>query len=523
VVHIRTRAVALAGVLGLLAGCGTSLPDRDFNVLGSGKPVVQVSGAAGTQGGSEVGGTGTGKTSTRAGGQAPGSTVVGGNQPGTTSGSGGGGVPSGGSGHGGKTKGSGGGSAKTPTGPSTVNCGSGDSASDTGVTAKTIKIGTIYSGTGNPFAPDQFIPNFYGLESYVSHIDALGGVCGRQIQLVHCDDNGDRNQDIACARTLIDQDKVFALVANNAYQYAGASFVSQSKVPDIGGEPITGNAYYTFPGLYPIEGSYYPNNGTPPSQYFGPYGLGLWFKQHLHLSRVGVIYYAQADSERGANFVKGWLNKVGVKVDTESVPLAGDPTPEVQDMKANHDQAVFDSLDINGDQKVCAAMQQYGFNVPKISTISIWTQQAGQALGNYPCLKNYYSWGWSTNYADSSSQQAAVFRKAYATYAPGAPLAQWSLEGWAAGMWFADAAASCGAHLTRTCVEHFVNTGSGYSARGLMDPNTTKFPHYSHAPSRLTQCDTIVKWAGGSGGTWQTVVDHAHNCHTTGVFSYPAS
>ncbi|HWB67522.1 MAG TPA: ABC transporter substrate-binding protein [Mycobacteriales bacterium] len=505
------RALAGLAIVGLLAGCGTTLPDRDFNVLGSGKAhLPQTVSSNGTVPG--VTGTATPGATTGPG------KVSGGNRPGA------GVVTQPGAGHNGGnssgTQSGGGNNAAAPPAAATT-CQGKPTASDVGVTPSTIKIGNIYSGAGNPFAPDQFIPNYYGVESYVQYINNAGGICGRKIQLVKCDDNGDRNQDITCAHNLIDQDKVFALVGDNVYQYSGASYISSKHVPDIGGEPITGNAYYTYPDLYSVIGSYYQNNGTPPPVYYAAPTVGLWFKQHLHLSRVGVIYYAQADSQRGANQVADVLKSLGVKVDLESVPLAGDPTPEVQDMKANHDQAIFDALDINGNQKVCAAMQQYGVTVPKISTISTWTQEAGQALSSYPCLKNYYSWGTSTNYNDTSNKQVSIFRQAYAAYANGAPLAQWSLEGWVAGMWFADAAASCGGNLTRSCVVKFANTKKGYSARGLMDPHTLAFPHYRSKPATLTQCMTIVKWAGGSSGGWQTVVDHTHNCHTGRTVTYP--
>jgi ABC-type branched-subunit amino acid transport system substrate-binding protein len=313
---------------------------------------------------------------------------------------------------------------------------------------------------------------------------------------------------------------VLALVGSNVFEYSGASYVSQSGVPDIGGQPVSGDAYYTYPHLYSILGSYYANTGSPPSAYWGPAGLGEYWKKTLHLTRAGVIYYAQTDSTRGANYIKGWLSNVGVRVDTEQVPLAGDPGPNVLDMQKKGDQAIFDALDLTGNQKVCQAMQNYGFNVPKISTISVWTQQLGQTMSGYPCLNNYYAWGMSSNYADTSNSQVSLFRQAYASFAPGAPISQWSLESWAAGMWFADAASACGNDVTRGCIEKYVNVSSGYAARGLLDTHTTFFPHWSSRPAHISQCYTIVKWAGGGNGTWGTVIDHSANCYTAPTFDY---
>jgi branched-chain amino acid transport system substrate-binding protein len=390
-----------------------------------------------------------------------------------------------------------------------------------GVTPTTVAIGNVYSGPNNPFAPNQFDVSYYGIESYVNYLDdAVGGVCGRKVILYKCDDNGDSNADVNCVHTLIDQDHVLALVGSNVYQYSGAPYVSQTDTPDIGGQPITGSAYYTYPHLYDIEGSYYANDGTPPSDYWGPYGLGLFFKNYLHITRAGVISYAQADSERGANYIIGWLQHAGIQVDSEEVPLFGNPGPNVQDMQERGDQAVFDTLDLDGDQRVCEAMQEYGYNVPKISTISVWTQQYGQTMSGYPCLNDSYAWGLSSNYGDTSNSEVALFREAYDAFAPGAPLSQWSLEGWAAGMWFADALASCGLDVTKACIENYVNTPVGFTADGLLDPHSTRFPHWTSQPATLTQCYTIVKWEGGANGDWATIKDHNDNCYTTPSFTY---
>lgn len=487
-------ALALSAVALMTAACGTTLPSSAFNVLGSGKAVVR------ERVGGESGALGATPTA------APSASAAAGSQG--TQGTQGTSATSGGSNGAAGSKGGSGGCSGTNT------------ASDTGVSPNEIKIGVLYSGAGNPFAPNQFVVSYYGVSSYFQYLNAQGGICGRKITVVPCDDSGDRNKDVNCVRTLIDQDKVFALVGTNVYEYAGAQYVSQSKVPDIGGEPVTGNAYYTYPYLYSILGSYYPNNGTPPASYYGLSGLGQYFKKTLNITKAGVIYYGQADSQRGASYIEGWLNGAGVQTIPEEVALAGDPSQQVNDLKSKGAQAIFDALDLTGNQKVCRAMQNYSFNVPKISTISTWTQEAGQVLSSYPCINNYYAWGNSTNYADTSDPQAQLFQKAYSSFAHGAPLSQWSLEGWAAGMWFNDAAKSCGAQLTRACVEKFVDSPKGYTAGGLLDAHTTAFPHYNSRPPQLTACYTIVKWGGGAGGTWQTVADHKSNCFTTASFSY---
>ena len=508
----RLRVLAaLVGATALPLGCGTALPDSEFDSLGSGKAVLSTEGADPAAGGQDP----ALPAATQAG-------VPGAPQPA------GGATPSAAAQGTAGTKGTAGqtvttgGKAGTAGQSGTASGCKGDlnSKPDHGVTKDELKIGIIYSGAGNPFAPNQFVVSYHGVAAYVGYINAQGGICGRKVTLRKCDDGGDRNKNVSCARRLIDEDKVLALVGSNVFEYSGASYVASKKVPDIGGQPVSGDAYYTYPHLYSILGSFYENNGQPPKSYWGFSGLGRWFKDNLKLKRVGVIYYAQADSQRGANYIIGWLKNAGIQVDAEQVPLAGDPGPQVQDMKNNGDQAIFDALDLGGNQKVCRAMDNYNFKVPKISTIATWTQDLGPAVAGYSCVNNYYSWGQSTNYADGNDPSVSLFQKAYASFAPGAPLSQWSLEGWAAGMWFADAAKSCGNNVTRECLEKFVDTKEGYAGGGLLDKNTTSMKHWKSKPASGKQCYTIVKWAGGGSGTWKTQADQKRNCFTTPLFDY---
>lgn len=489
--------LAVAGLL--LAGCGTTLGNKAFDKPGSGK-VLEVQG--GNNGGAGVGATAApsvGPSASASAGPSASTGTTG------TNGTAGRTVTSGG----------GGGGQAVPSGCSNVKW------TGPGVSGDTVKIGNIVSGQGNPFSPNQFIVSYYGAYSYFSYLNSQGGLCGKKVQFIKCDDNGDRNQDVACAHKLVDQDHVFAMVGNNPFQYSGAQYVSQSGTPDIGGEPITGSAYYTYPHLYAIIGSYYKNNGTAPSQYFGLAGVAQYFKNKLHMSKAGVIYYAQTDSHRGALYVITALKQIGVHVDEEQVPLAGDPSPQVQDMKNRGDQAIFDALDLAGNSRVCQAMQNYNYNPPKISTVSVWSQELGQSLGQYQCAKNYYAWGFSSNYADTSDPNVRLFQQAYNSFAAGAPISQWSMEGWIAGMWFADAVKSCGATVARACVEKFLNNGTtGYGAHGLMDAHTLVFQHWASPPATGLQCYTIAKWSGSSNGTWATDADQKHNCMTTHYFTY---
>ena len=105
-----------------------------------------------------------------------------------------------------------GGAAPSQPGPAATPAGAKPNyASDVGVTADTIRIGTINMTS----ATRSLGPAFAGvqeqnLDAAVKYINRTGGVAGRKLQLVTCDDGGDIARGRACYEKL--KGNVFALV-----------------------------------------------------------------------------------------------------------------------------------------------------------------------------------------------------------------------------------------------------------------------------------------------------------------------
>ena len=76
------------------------------------------------------------------------------------------------------------------------------------------------------------------------------------------------------------------------------------------------------------------------------------------------------------------------------------------------------------------------------------------------------------NYEDTSNPAVKAFRDAMAKYFPDrqGKLSEWEIDGWASAQWLTDAVASCGADVTRVCVEKFMNSGKPYDAHGIITP-----------------------------------------------------
>jgi branched-chain amino acid transport system substrate-binding protein len=419
---------------------------------------------------------------------------------------------------------SGPGSSSGPTTP-TQGPGAGTSpntASDIGVTPTTVTLGLV-SSRSNAFDPSAFVGPQYGAAAFVDDVNRRGGVHGRQLRLVVCDDHGEAARNQQCVRHLVEKDKVFAFVSNAIFSYAGAPYVQSKGVPDVAGQPID-TAYEQFSHLWDIYGVAYPRDGS--IGYHGKLEGGTEVYRYFATRypkvarKAGVVYYNQSASQRyGENLAKG-LQAEGFTVISKEVNFAlPDYDSAVLDMKAQGVEYVYDALDAGGNENLCNAMDADGLSsqiTAKVTTTQSWTAAIGEQYSQAPqCRSKIWATGNTLNYDDTSKPQVKAFRDAVARLHTDGPqqLSEWSLEGWAGAQWMADAMASCGAALTRRCVEAFLSSPQPYDGHGLFTPrNFTKHPH----TARSRNCLNVARWVDGAGsgkGGWVSqVADMSQTC-----------
>lgn len=109
-------------------------------------------------------------------------------------------------------------------------------ASDTGVTVDTIKIGHIGDFTGQARA--FFGPQLDSLNTYIADLNARGGIFGRRVELVYYSASYQSpDQVLAAARRLVEKDKVFAVLTQSGLDNANTSaarYYNEAGVPCIG-------------------------------------------------------------------------------------------------------------------------------------------------------------------------------------------------------------------------------------------------------------------------------------------------
>ncbi|EPH44627.1 ABC transporter substrate-binding protein [Streptomyces aurantiacus] len=382
-----------------------------------------------------------------------------------------------------------------------------------------LRVGIITSAT-SPVGGSAFTGPRDGAKAYFDRLNDRGGVGGREVEVHTCDDGGSGVGNNECVHKLLDEKKVVALVATTVLDYAGASRVSDAGVPDIGGQPV-GSAYDTHPHLYGIYGSLAPRTGKPgwDGKLYGGTEVYRYFKREHGARTAAVVSYNQAASAAYARLVKRGLEAEGYQVVTEQVDFALPNFRAVAaDLKDRGADLVFDAMDTHGNAQLCEAMDDVGADVTaKVTNVQNWSSTVAEDYKDAPrCRNALWATGSSRNYEDTGHRAVREFRdatKGEKTHS------QWQLEGWAAAMWFTDAAKSCLASAgdaTRACVDRFMSRGEPYDADGLLLPVT--YERRSEPPRTRETCVSVARWQDDEG--WVTQGDMNRTCFEVPQLSY---
>lgn len=496
----RARAALCLLAATVLSACGTRLPDEAF----SSEQVVAGEGIA-TDGASAPGARGGSRT----GPTAPDGAPVG---PGTDTATDGAGAGAGGGGTG--TPGGDGGGAAAPGGDAGGGAAAGpNQASDVGVTEGTIRIGNITAENG--VLGDTFAPAVRGLRAWVQATNAAGGINGRKVELFTCDDREDRARSLECARRLVEQDQVFALLATNSRALGGASqYLADQGVPVIG-FPIH-NGFFRYPNFFSYYGTGYARDGETVGRsgdIVTLTGQYRWYKQNLKVSKAAVFGYDISESSQAADQFAAGLRKEGFDVTQYTVSFAAPSFDQaVADMQQRGTEIIFDAMDDGANRRLCDSMGRRNFKPKaKVSTVVVMGESVGKNY-NETCRDIVHVSVESLPYS-SGAAPVKEFRDAYARYQPGVPLHQWALEAWTTGKIAADALRSMGPAPTRKGFIQHLNTMEPNTAGGIhvgLDFRPGSFDYESETSTK-PDCFGISRFQPDQG--WVLVSDPFPFCY----------
>ena len=431
----RTALVLFVALATIVSGCGARLTDAQ--VAGARKVGASRAASAGTSGSSA--GTGGATATTVAAATGTGGASTGG---------------------GGTAAAAGTGDAGTAGGAAA--CVAAPGSTDPGVSDTEIKLGNVSTISGP--VPNFGLTGVNGAKAYLNYVNQTqGGVCGRKLTLLTADDRLDAGQSRAATEQLASQVLGFTggttVVDNGA-----ASAIDGTNIPVA--ELAIGDAAIKSPNYFspnPIDPSGNTNGTTPEWSYF---------KQTRGITKVGIVYPAQADARTRALAFIPDIEAAGLAVDGpyEVAIAETNYTGVATKMKNDGADAFITALEINGMARMAQAVQQVSYT-PKVAFYG--AQAYGQ---DFLHLAGSAAEGTTIAIAYSMFEDApsnpgmAAFIEWYQRTNPGSNPDFFSIIGWAAADMMVQAIEMAGPAPTRDKVLAALQSFHAFDAHGVIAP-----------------------------------------------------
>jgi ABC-type branched-subunit amino acid transport system substrate-binding protein len=377
--------------------------------------------------------------------------------------------------------------------PATLACGSKAPDPTRGITATSIKIGSLATVTSPGGVAFGDFPT--GAKIRLDAANAAGGVAGRQFDLVSTrDDGGDPGRDADQAKAIVQQDQAFAsLVGTTNGSYIDA--ICSAEMPFFGWGNNTGFCGNAIG--FGITGCQTPKTGDPRAYDTGG-ALTIANALPADTARTAALIGLDNDAARqGIITVGQGLQSAGFKIvyNKSTIPVSGltDSTAIVNAvMTADSGKppaVVFYVAQFGDAVKLSGSLKAAGFKGalvspiydPRVSTVP-------ELEGTYALLQ--WQGGFATD-VPAVAQMAADFQK----YAPGTALSLTSMAGyWSADM-LVKALEKTGQNLTVDTFLKPLNTNyTNYVAAAVPE---TRWPlnHVAPAPCETPAHLTNGKWS----------------------------
>ena len=196
-------------------------------------------------------------------------------------------------------------------------CGAnGGTSSFAGLRAAPIKV----MGIGGYTVSDPLAFLETDLQAAAAAVNRAGGIHGHPLQMLICDDNGDPNKNLACARQAV-ADHVAAVITTDADTIAGLPILRAAGIPDISTLGFW-NQELTTKTVFPV-------NGGAPGEAADNAALLV---KGAHARRIAIVYADQPDGLQAEQAAAAALRRLGIP-SVRGVPMnehtTTDPTPVV--------------------------------------------------------------------------------------------------------------------------------------------------------------------------------------------------
>jgi branched-chain amino acid transport system substrate-binding protein len=359
-----------------------------------------------------------------------------------------------------------------------------------GVYANRIVVGGIASLTGP--LPADFAPVIQGAAAYFDMVNAGGGVNGRKIDFAYrLDDQSNPSSDATAARTLVEQDHVFAVVPVGTPSFAGGPYLASQDVPTFGYN-VNPNVDWAGSSMYGNTGSYTDFTGVAQQ-------AGFLAEQHQVKSAAVISYSIQQSSEGCVGEVAALHQyRIHLAFEDLSVPVpAFDLHPDVTRMKADHVDMVISCLDLTGNILLAHTMEQAGMT----GVTQFWFDGYDEsALAQFSAaMQGVYFYLSNVPFEVATLDPGVYpgmdeFISALRRYQPATAASEPALAGWQSADLFVTGLRAIGHDVTRTRLVAALNRISDYTANGIDSPIDWRTAHVP-GPAAYN-CGVFVRVAG---------------------------
>jgi branched-chain amino acid transport system substrate-binding protein len=341
-------------------------------------------------------------------------------------------------------------------------------AGDTdGVYPNRIVVGGLASETGP--LPAFFAPVLSGAQAYIDMVNEAGGVNGRKIDFAYkLDDQSSPSVNTSQARTLVDQDRVFAVVAVATPSFSGASYLASHNVPTFGLNVNPNSQWLAGPSMFGNTGSF--------TNFTAPVVTAAFLAEQHRVHAAAVLSYNVAQSQQGCQGVLNSFNRYRVPIafrDTSIPAPATDLHADVTRMKEKGVDMVVSCMDIGGNILLSNTMQQAGLQ----GVTNLWfdgydqsaVQHYASAMQGVYFLLDHVPFEVTDLYPGvypGMDQFQAMLKR----YEPDTSLSEAALAGWTSADLFVTGLRAIGRDVTRERLVRAINQLGHFTANGAISP-----------------------------------------------------
>jgi ABC-type branched-subunit amino acid transport system substrate-binding protein len=301
------------------------------------------------------------------------------------------------------------------------------------------------------------------VKAYFNYINSQGGVCGRKLTLVTSDDRLDAGTN----RSETDRLK------NEVFGFVGDTTVVDDGGADVLAGTNVANCSLAIGGkMTALPNNFSPNPIDPNVNSNGTAGIFTWLKANMGLTKVAVVYPAQADARtRGQAYIPD-IQAAGLQVagPYEVAVTETNYAGVASKIKSDGADGVITTLEVNGMSKLAQAFKQIGYT-PKVPFYGAqaYGQQflslAGDAAEGTVLPLTY------SIFEDAPVNPAVqAFLDWYDRSNPGSKPDFFSVMSWAAADMMVQAIQAAGPTPTRDAVMAALGTFTTFDAHGFLAP-----------------------------------------------------